>query len=119
MKLEDLGKPMTAKEVAKVLGVAPNTVLRHADHLGAFRLGGRTLFFENRIVEVLNGIENNQERPCPMESPRPARRGNKAKTVRDQGRGPDLGVGHAQQPHLGSRGADDGDPNRHGLDVGE
>lgn len=116
----ELGRPMKASEVAKALDIAPNTVLKYADRLGAFRIGGRTLFFEKRILEVIdNGIEDLKERSNPMESPRSARRGDTAKTVRHQGRGPGLGIGHEKVPDLGSPGASECDSNRHGLDVGE
>jgi len=46
----DLGEPMTAQDVALVLGVDVRTVKKYSDSLGGVRVApGRLRFFENRI----------------------------------------------------------------------
>jgi hypothetical protein len=48
-----LGKKMTAQEVADFLGVDAETVRRYYHHLGGIRLGRLFLFFENLIVHAI------------------------------------------------------------------
>ncbi len=49
----NLGKKMTAREVAEYLGLDIETVRRHYIALGGIRLGRRILFFENLIIEAI------------------------------------------------------------------
>jgi len=46
---DELGKPLTAKDVARILGVDPRTVRKYAVELGGVLIAGRLRFFEKRI----------------------------------------------------------------------
>jgi excisionase family DNA binding protein len=59
--LENLGKPLTVKEVAEALGVPEKWVYRHWGELGGIKLGRHVRFFEKRIMEVVNGLQKNTQ----------------------------------------------------------
>ena len=120
MMFEELGNPLTAAEVADALGLAPNTVMKYAVQLGAFRLGGRTLFFEKRVLEALKyGIEDQKERKSKVERSSPTGRTNPPEAIRHESRGLGLGSRDAGIADLGRipGGSPDADPNRHGLTM--
>jgi hypothetical protein len=52
----NLGKRLSAIEVAEYLGLDIETVRRHHKSLGGIRLGRRILFFENLIVEAIREV---------------------------------------------------------------
>jgi len=66
--LKELGKPMTVREVAKALGVTEKWIYRHWRNLGGVKLGRRKLrFFEKRIVEVVNALQEDAQRESGMD----------------------------------------------------
>lgn len=50
---EQLGKRLTAQEVAEYLDIDAETVRRYYNSLGGIRLGRLILFFENLIIEAI------------------------------------------------------------------
>jgi hypothetical protein len=60
---EDLGQPITPKDLADCLGVDPRTVKKYYRRWGGIEVSpGCVRFFENRIKEVLNAEFNAQTR---------------------------------------------------------
>ena len=50
---KSLGSVFTVQEIAAHLRVDKKWVYEHYEKLGGLRIGGRILFFENRIVQVV------------------------------------------------------------------
>jgi len=50
---KDLGKPMSAEELANHLGMGVKTVRKHYSELGGMRLGRQYLFFERSVVNAI------------------------------------------------------------------
>jgi hypothetical protein len=50
---KELGAPLTATQVAKILGVDPRTVRKYPENLGGVWVAGCLRFFENRIREII------------------------------------------------------------------
>jgi hypothetical protein len=58
----ELGRRMSAEEVAKYLGLDEKTVRQYHRELGGMRLGRLFLFFER---SVLNALQKRTEMDCP------------------------------------------------------
>jgi DNA-binding transcriptional ArsR family regulator len=73
---------VTAAEIAERFGVSPSYVRRHADRLGAVRLGdgprGRLRFDPEQVADVLNGRATGERSDGPQTEagsyPRPRRK---------------------------------------------
>ncbi|MCA1794253.1 MAG: helix-turn-helix domain-containing protein [Desulfobacteraceae bacterium] len=64
---DELGRTLTTKDVAALLGVDPRTVKRYASELGGVRIGPRLiLFFENSLRRLIDANKNEQERQDPV-----------------------------------------------------
>jgi hypothetical protein len=61
---DELGKRMTAKEVAEKINVDVKTVRANYHELGGMRLGRQYVFFERRLN---NAIQERTEMDCPSE----------------------------------------------------
>jgi len=59
---ENLGQPLSAKDVAVYLGLDVKTVRKYYRELGGIRLGSRIVFFEK---EFINAIQKRTELDCP------------------------------------------------------
>jgi hypothetical protein len=67
MDLSKLGKPLSAMELATILGVSANTVRRHRDRWGGIEVApGLLRFFENIVKEKIYA-DAGQEEPAPLE----------------------------------------------------
>ena len=64
MKIIDneLGRALSAKDLAAYLGLDPKTVRKYYRELGGIRLGSRIVFFEK---ELINAIQKRTKLDCP------------------------------------------------------
>jgi excisionase family DNA binding protein len=98
-----LGKTMSAKEVAAYLNVDVKTVRKYYDELGGIRLGRHFRFFEK---EVCNAIQAKKQMGCPSE----IRRSKKTENILYTEGGDRLGIRNTEKA---GRGVDRED--RHAL----
>jgi len=98
---KNLGKRLNTKEVAEYLGLDTETVRRHYIDLGGIRLGRRILFFENLIVEaireVCHAIQEEEKEKSRMGGRGDAPGEEVLQGIRDEIRGPGLGVGNKKK----------------------
>jgi hypothetical protein len=82
----ELGRQLTAKDVALILGLDPRTVRKYAIRLGGVEvIPGRWAFFENRVKEALNACalqtKGRVQVACPSQG---QREGGGQPVVRDR-----------------------------------
>jgi len=86
MPLTNLGKPLTAREVATFLNLHYKTVLKEYSRLGGIRIGRKIFFFESRLTNALAEAGQTVDRPGEAGG----QKGSESTSY--QGAGPDLGV---------------------------
>jgi hypothetical protein len=64
---KELGKALSAKEVAQYLDLDVKTVIKYHQQLGGIRLGRHYRFFEK---EIINAIQKRTEMDCPSKEGR-------------------------------------------------
>ena len=79
-----LGRALSAKELAAYLGLDPKTVRQYYRELGGIRLGSRIVFFEK---EFINAIQKRTNLDCPD----PEGRAEAGESVSDENGGNGLG----------------------------
>jgi len=98
---ENLGRRISVKELAEYLGLDTETVRRHYVSLGGIRLGRRILFFENLIVETIkeecHALQEEEKEQNRVGGRSDAPGEEVLQGVRDQIRGPGLGVGNKKK----------------------
>ena len=87
---EELGKCLSAKEVARFLNLDEKTVRFHYRSLGGMRLGRRFVFFERRLI---NAIQTRTE----MDSPSAQGRAEEGEGIPDEDSSDGLGVQDAKK----------------------
>ena len=100
---QNLGKPLTAKDVAEYLNLDTETVRRHYEDLGGIRLGSRILFFENLIVEEIrrksHAVQEKEEEQNRVDSRGDASRQEILQGLQNQERGFIMGSGNKSKTH--------------------
>ena len=83
MELSELGKPLTVKDMADLLGVSTNTVRRHKERWGGVEVApGLLRFFENIVMEKIYANETHKEgKEAPLERCSPGTGDQKGKTL--------------------------------------
>ncbi|WP_457570812.1 helix-turn-helix domain-containing protein, partial [Desulfovulcanus sp.] len=66
MVSKNLGRPLTVVEVAQMLGVSRSWVYSNWRLLGGVKLAGSLRFFEKRIEEVINALQEDAQREASM-----------------------------------------------------
>ena len=96
----ELGKALTATELAKILGVDPRTIRRHYQRWGGVWVAPNVLrFFDNRVREAINANSDYAPRRTPLARTNMERRqGSCMQVVRVQ-------QGRAAQSDLVGRGS--------------
>jgi hypothetical protein len=92
----EFGRAISAKEVAEFFHVDPRTVKKYAHELGGVYLLGRLTFFENRVRERIDALQNNQAREDALARLRQTKRATGPKAFRHKNRGPELGGGGSE-----------------------
>lgn len=87
---ENLGTPMTTKQVADYLGVDTKTVRKYYRELGGIRLGRHYRFFEQ---EICNAVQTKRQ----MDSPGEKAGITKGKNISDKKGGSGLGIRDEQK----------------------
>lgn len=82
---ENLGKALSAKDVAAYLNLDETTVRNYYQELGGIRLGRRYRFFERRIIDAIQS--RNQ-----MESPSESEREKERKKIQYEKGGDSMGI---------------------------
>jgi hypothetical protein len=94
--IEKLGKRLTAKEVAKYLGIDAETVRRYYHSLGGIRLGRLILFFENLIIHAIkensHALQEEEKEQGGVDSRCDAPREEVLQNIRYQNQGTCVGV---------------------------
>lgn len=109
------GQPMTPTEVAKLLGVCPNTVRKHYRRWGGVEVAPRLIrFYSNLLKEKLYAHAGQEDKQTPLEGGGHNSREEARATVpgRQHGklpRGSIVGTSHQEG------GPDSTDKNRYGL----
>jgi hypothetical protein len=66
-----LGKAIRPKELADYLGLDKRTVIKYASRWGGVEVTpGIWRFFEKRILEVINAVQDNEKRKTPIQGKR-------------------------------------------------
>jgi len=79
---EELGKPLTPQDLARILGVCTNTIRRYYTRWGGVQIApGKIRFFENRVKEVLNASTAQEVQPASVAGGRNCRRQAKGKAL--------------------------------------
>jgi DNA-directed RNA polymerase specialized sigma subunit len=96
MLTDELGKKLTADEVAEYLGVDAETVRRYYSDLGGIRLGRLILFFENLVIDKIkeksNAIQKKEKEQDEMDCRCDAQREEVLQDFRYQDRGNLMGI---------------------------
>jgi len=87
---QELGKCLSAKEVAQFLNLDEKTVRTHYRTLGGMRLGRRFVFFERRLIDAIQARTE-------MDSPSAQGRAEEGEGFSDKDRSDELGVQDAKK----------------------
>ena len=90
---EELGRPMSAQEIAAYLNIDVKTARKYYQELGGMRIGSRYKFFE---MEVYNAVQKNRSEGRQdtnrLYRTSEEKREEGRETIQDEKRGSDLGV---------------------------
>ena len=82
---KELGKVMSAQDVANYLGLDVKTVRKHYEQLGGIRLGRSYRFFERSIIYAM------EDEKWPIQGPSEGKRKQERKNIQDEKGGSELG----------------------------